>query len=50
MRGCADRTGERTNSKLARNVMVSSLPIEALEKLAMRYPEPVPGAADAEIV
>ena len=38
------------NSKLARNLMVSSLLIEALEKMKMRYPDPVPGAADTEIV
>jgi PPK2 family polyphosphate:nucleotide phosphotransferase len=37
------------NSKLARNLMVSSLLIEALEKLKMRYPESAPGAADTEI-
>src|SRR5512143_1459666 len=34
------------NSKLARNLMVSSLLIEALEKLKMRYPDPVPGFTD----
>lgn len=38
------------NSKLARNLMVSSLLIEALEALKMRYPDPVDGAADTVIV
>jgi len=38
------------NSKLARNLRVSSLLIEALENLKMRYPDPVEGAADTEIV
>jgi PPK2 family polyphosphate:nucleotide phosphotransferase len=38
------------NSKLARNLMVSRLLIDALEGLKMRYPEPPPGAADTEIV
>ena len=38
------------NSKLARNLMVSSLLIEALENLNMRYPDPVPGAVDTRIV
>lgn len=37
------------NSKLARNLRVSSLLIEALEALSMRYPEPVAGAADVLI-
>ena len=38
------------NNKLARNLMVSSLLVEALGKLKMRYPEPVEGVADTEIV
>jgi PPK2 family polyphosphate:nucleotide phosphotransferase len=38
------------NSKLARNLMVSNLLIEALEKLKMRYPKPVEGAARIEVV
>lgn len=38
------------NSKLARNLMVSRLLIDALEGLKMRYPEPAPGVADTEIV
>ena len=38
------------NSKLARNLMVSRLLIDALNKLKMRYPQPVEGAADIEIV
>ena len=38
------------NSKLARNLMVSSLLVETLESLDMRYPPPVDGAADTEIV
>lgn len=38
------------NNKLARNLMVSSLLVEALEKLKMRYPQPVEGVADIEIV
>jgi PPK2 family polyphosphate:nucleotide phosphotransferase len=38
------------NSKLARNLMVSRLLIEALEGLNMRYPDPVAGAADIRIV
>jgi len=38
------------NSKLARNLLVSGLLIEALEDLKMRYPEPEPGIADIEIV
>lgn len=38
------------NSKLARNLMVSGLLIETLEKLDMRYPKPVAGAADIEVV
>ncbi|MEW6118707.1 MAG: polyphosphate kinase 2 family protein [Pseudomonadota bacterium] len=37
------------NSKLARNLMVSRLLIDALEGLDMRYPPPVEGAADTEI-
>ncbi|HMM47423.1 MAG TPA: polyphosphate kinase 2 family protein [Thiobacillaceae bacterium] len=37
------------NSKLARNLMVSSLLIETLEGLKMRYPEPAPGIADIRI-
>ena len=38
------------NSKLARNLMVSSLLIDALENLKMRYPKPEAGIADIEIV
>ena len=38
------------NNKLARNLMVSALLIEALENLKMRYPEPEAGIADIEIV
>jgi PPK2 family polyphosphate:nucleotide phosphotransferase len=38
------------NSKLARNLMVSRLLIDALEGLKMCYPEPPPGAADTQIV
>ena len=38
------------NSKLARNLMISKLLIEALESLNMRYPDPVAGAADTTIV
>jgi len=38
------------NNKLARNLMISSLLIEALEGLKMRYPDPDPGAADTVIV
>jgi PPK2 family polyphosphate:nucleotide phosphotransferase len=38
------------NSKLARNLMVSHLLIEALESLDMRYPQPAEGAADTVIV
>jgi len=38
------------NNKLARNLMVSDLLIEALEDLKMRYPEQEPGIADIEIV
>jgi len=38
------------NSKLARNLMISRLLIEALEGLKMRYPDPVEGAADIRIV
>ncbi len=37
------------NSKLARNLRVSSLLIEALEGLRMRYPPAVAGAADTAI-
>ncbi|MDP2029471.1 MAG: polyphosphate kinase 2 family protein [Thiobacillus sp.] len=37
------------NNKLARNLMVSHLLIEALEKLNMRYPEPAPGVAEMKI-
>ncbi|MDO9220040.1 MAG: polyphosphate kinase 2 family protein [Thiobacillus sp.] len=37
------------NSKLARNLMVSDLLIEALDKLKMRYPKPEEGIADIEI-
>lgn len=37
------------NNKLARNLMVSHLLIEALEKLDMRYPEPAPGVANLKI-
>jgi len=38
------------NNKLARNLLVSGLLIEALEDLKMRYPEPEPGIADIEVV
>ena len=38
------------NSKLARNLLVSGLLIEALEGLKMHYPEPEPGISDIEIV
>ena len=38
------------NSKLARNLMISRLLIEALEGLEMRYPDPVDGMADTVIV
>ena len=38
------------NSKLARNLLVSGLLIEALEDMKMRYPEPEPGISDIEIV
>jgi len=38
------------NNKLARNLLVSGLLIEALESLKMRYPEPEPGISDIEIV
>jgi hypothetical protein len=38
------------NSKLARNLMVSKLLIEALEGMKMRYPDPAPGVTDIEIV
>lgn len=37
------------NSKLARNLMVSTLLVEALENLEMRYPEAEPGVAAVEI-
>ncbi|OZA31115.1 MAG: polyphosphate kinase [Hydrogenophilales bacterium 17-61-9] len=37
------------NSKLARNLMVSGLLIEALEKLKMRYPAPAEGLEDVVI-
>jgi PPK2 family polyphosphate:nucleotide phosphotransferase len=37
------------NSKLARNLMVSKLLIEALEDLKMRYPDPAPGVTDVTI-
>ena len=37
------------NSKLARNLMISSLLIASLEGLNMRYPDPVDGAADIRI-
>ena len=38
------------NSKQARNLTISSLLIDTLKKLRMRYPEPVEGAANAVIV
>ncbi len=38
------------NSKLARNLMISRLLIEALEGLKMRYPEPEEGVAGTVIV
>ena len=38
------------NSKLARNLMISRLLIEALEGLKMRYPEPEEGISDTAIV
>jgi PPK2 family polyphosphate:nucleotide phosphotransferase len=38
------------NNKLARNLMISDLLIEALERLKMRYPEPEEGATDTQIV
>jgi len=38
------------NNNLARNLMVSSLLIETLDNLKMRYPEPVPGVAEIKIV
>lgn len=38
------------NSKLARNLMISRLLIEALEGLGMRYPAPAAGTADIRIV
>jgi PPK2 family polyphosphate:nucleotide phosphotransferase len=38
------------NSKLVRNLMVSSLLVETLEGLNMHYPKPDPGAADTVIV
>ena len=37
------------NSKLARNLMVSKLLIEALEGMKMRYPDAAPGVTDIEI-
>ena len=37
------------NSKLARNLMISGLLIDTLEKLKMRYPPPVDGLADIVI-
>lgn len=37
------------NSKLARNLMVSTLLVEALEGLDMRYPEPEPGVAQTPV-
>lgn len=37
------------NSKLARNLMISRLLIDALKKLKMRYPDPAEGVADTEI-
>ncbi|MBT9589564.1 MAG: polyphosphate kinase 2 family protein [Thiobacillus sp.] len=37
------------NSKLARNLMVSGLLIEALEKLKMRYPAPAEGLEDVVV-
>ena len=38
------------NNKLARNLLVSGLLIEALEDMKMRYPEPESGISDIEIV
>jgi PPK2 family polyphosphate:nucleotide phosphotransferase len=38
------------NNKLARNLMVSGLLIETLEKLKMHYPKPVEGVTDIEVV
>jgi PPK2 family polyphosphate:nucleotide phosphotransferase len=38
------------NSKLARNLMISSVLITALEKMKMRYPQPVEGMAGTRIV
>lgn len=38
------------NSKLARNLMIFRLLIDALKGLKMRYPEPVAGAADTKII
>jgi PPK2 family polyphosphate:nucleotide phosphotransferase len=38
------------NSKLARNLTVSGLLIETLEKLDMRYPQPVAGVTDIEVI
>ncbi len=38
------------NSKLARNLMVSALLIDALEGLKMRYPDAAPGLGDIEII
>jgi polyphosphate kinase 2 (PPK2 family) len=37
------------NSKLARNLMISRLLIEALEGLKMRYPEPEEGISGTVI-
>lgn len=37
------------NSKLARNLTVSALLIEALKKLEMRYPAPLAGIADVRV-
>jgi len=35
---------------LARNLSISGLLIEALKKLNMRYPDPIEGAADIEVI
>lgn len=37
------------NSKLARNLMIFRLLVDALKKLKMRYPDPAEGVADTEI-
>ena len=37
------------NNKLARNLMISELLIDALEGLKMRYPDPLEGVADTRI-